>query len=79
MRLLVISLPRTGSTSFSKNLAKENELSFVFEPFAPNAELLNMIKNYDLDYTKENVVVKTLVNDQYDVDWFIEFINNDIY
>jgi hypothetical protein len=73
MRILVISLPRTGSTSFSKDLAKENNLSFVFEPFAPNAELLNALKNFDIDHTKDNVVVKTLVNDEYDVDWFIEF------
>jgi hypothetical protein len=73
MRILVLSLPRTGSTSFSKDLAKENSLSFVFEPFAPNAELLNTLKNFELDHTKDNVVVKTLVNDQYDVDWFIKF------
>ena len=71
MRILVISLPRTGSTSFSKKLANDNGLSFVFEPFAPNAELLSIIKNFDIDYTKDNVVVKTLLNDAYDIDWFI--------
>jgi hypothetical protein len=73
MRLLVISLPRTGSTSFSKELAEKNNLSFVFEPFSPNAELLNTFKNFDIDYTKDNVVVKTLVNDEYDINWFIKF------
>jgi hypothetical protein len=73
MRILVISLPRTGSTSFSKKLAIDNNLSFVFEPFAPNAESLNTLKGFDTDYTKDNIIVKTLVNDEYDIDWFIEF------
>lgn len=73
MKILVLSLPRTGSTTFAKNLAKENNISFVFEPFAPNAELLNRIKNFELDYTKDNIVVKTLINNQYDVDWYVEF------
>jgi hypothetical protein len=72
MRLLVISLPRTGSTSFSKDLAQKNNLSFVFEPFAPNAELLNILKNFEIDHTKDDVVVKTLVNDEYNVNWFVE-------
>jgi len=72
MRILVISLPRTGSTSFSKKLAKDNGLSLVFEPFAPNAELLNAIKNFESDYTKDDVVVKTLINDEYNIDWLIE-------
>lgn len=73
MRILVISLPRTGSTSFSKKLAKENELNLVFEPFAPNAKLLGIVKGFDTDYTKDNVVVKTLINDAYDIDWFVNF------
>jgi hypothetical protein len=72
MRILVISLPRTGSTSFSKKLAQNNSLSFVFEPFAPNAELFNTIKNFETDYTKDNIVVKTLMNDVYEVDWFVK-------
>jgi hypothetical protein len=71
VKILVISLPRTGSTSFAKKLAKENKLSFVFEPFAPNAELLNIFKNFDTDYTKDNIILKTLINDAYDIDWFI--------
>jgi hypothetical protein len=71
MRILVISLPRTGSTSFSKKLAKENNLTFVFEPFAPRAKQFNKIKNFDCDYTKDNVIVKTLINDEYSIDWII--------
>ncbi len=72
MRILVISLPRTGSTTFSKDLAKKNNLSFVFEPFAPRASRFNKLKNFETDHTKNNTVVKTLVNDEYDVEWFIE-------
>jgi hypothetical protein len=73
MRILIISLPRTGSTSFAKKLAEQYGLSLVFEPFAPNAKLLNIFKNFESDYTKDNVVVKTLVNDMHDVDWLVNF------
>ncbi len=72
MKILVISLPRTGSTSFSKDLAQKNNLKFVFEPFAPLAKQFNKLKNFETDYTKNNIVVKTLVNDEYDVKWFID-------
>ena len=72
MRILVISLPRTGSTSFSKELAEKNKLSFVFEPFASRALKFNKLKNFDTDYTKNDVVVKTIVNDEYDIEWFIK-------
>ena len=75
MRILVISLPRTGSTSFSKQLAEQNSYPLVFEPFAPMAKLFNKYNNFETDYTKDNVVVKTLINDEYDIDWLIEFIN----
>lgn len=73
MKILVISLPRTGSTSFSKKIALENNLSIVFEPFAPNAKQFNKIKNFETDYTKDNIVVKTIVNDEYDTNWFVNF------
>ncbi len=73
MRILVLSLPRTGSTSFAKKLANEYNLSIVFEPFAPSAALFNKIKNFKTDYTLDDVVVKTLINDEYDINWFINF------
>ncbi len=73
MRILVIALPRTGSTSFSKQIAIQNDLSLVFEPFAPKAKQFNKLKNFDTDYTKNNIVVKTLVNDTFDVNWFVNF------
>jgi len=76
MRILVISLPRTGSTTFSKELAEKNNLSFVFEPFAPRALKFNKLKNFETDHTKNNIVVKTLVNDDYDIEWFIELSND---
>lgn len=75
MRLLILSLPRTGSTSFSKKLANDYNLSLVFEPFAPSAKLFNKTKNFEIDYTKDNIVVKTLINDECDIDWFIDFSN----
>jgi len=33
MRILIISLPRTGSTSLLKNISKSKKLKEVFEPF----------------------------------------------
>lgn len=73
MRILVLSLPRTGSTSFSKKLAEEHSLSFVFEPFAPMASKFNKLKNFDTDYTKDDIIVKTLINDEFDINWYVNF------
>lgn len=55
MRILIISLPRTGSTSLMKNLSEKHKMDFVFEPFNPlNTSHTNII-NF------ENSVVKTII------------------
>lgn len=76
MRVLIIGLPRTGSTSLLKKISEEKRLIPIFEPFAPN-----IVKNgtYKTKFENEdNVVVKTLitskpngVNDK--IGWLINF------
>lgn len=54
MKVLIISLPRTGSTSLLYHIAKERNLRAFFEPF--------MLKDtYYFDNTMENIVVKTII------------------
>ena len=54
MKILIIALPRTGSTSLLRKIAEDKNLREIFEPFRRNSRFL---------YTPnmENVVVKTIV------------------
>ncbi len=53
MRILIIALPRTGSTSLLKKISKEKNLKPIFEPFDGS----NRVK-----YNNENnCVVKTII------------------
>jgi hypothetical protein len=54
MRVLIIALPRTGSTSLLYNISKERDLRPIFEPFDWSGRFLY---NDDMD----NVVVKTII------------------
>jgi hypothetical protein len=53
MRILIIALPRTGSTSLLNKLAKENKLTPLFEPFDGSERT-----KYN---NEDNVVVKTII------------------
>lgn len=53
MKILIISLPRTGSTSLMHKIAKERNLAPLFEPFDGS--------NRVLYYGQDNVVLKTIV------------------
>lgn len=55
MKILIIALPRTGSTSLGEMMAKKHNIKkYLFEPFNPkNTERYNSNEN--------NIVVKTLV------------------
>jgi len=55
MRILIISLPRTGSTSLLHKISKEREFRAIFEPFDGSDRFL-----YDDDMN--NVVVKTIIH-----------------
>lgn len=55
MKILIIALPRTGSTALGETLLKKHKLKkYLFEPFVPNSK-----EKYNQQDT--NVVVKTLV------------------
>lgn len=72
MSILIIALPRTGSTELGKRLAIKNRIEYEFEPFNPKAKL-----RYDDSY--KNKVVKTMIfhtpffiNDNERLDWLIK-------
>jgi hypothetical protein len=54
MSILIISLPRTGSTELGRRLSLENKLQYGFEPFNPLTKT-----DYDLSYSKK--VIKTII------------------
>jgi hypothetical protein len=54
MSILIIALPRTGSTELGRRLSIEHNLKYEFEPFNPLAKL-----RYNDTY--KNMVVKTMV------------------
>ena len=78
MRVLIISLPRTGSNSLMKKYSNDYNLEMFGEPY-------NKINKYiwtENDYSKDNVVVKTIIsqtpNDENNVDfWFNKSKNYD--
>jgi hypothetical protein len=57
MKILIISLPRTGSNSLMKKYANQHNLIMIGEPFNE--------KNKNIDFEWENmnnIIVKTIVN-----------------
>lgn len=55
MKILIIALPRTGSTSLLYKLAKDKKLKPIFEPFdGSSRELYNT--------NDDNVIVKTIIS-----------------
>lgn len=54
MSILIIALPRTGSTSLGEKLSRETKMYFEFEPFNPLARL-----KYDESYSQK--IVKTMI------------------
>lgn len=54
MRILIIALPRTGSTSLLEKLSKQYNLKAVFEPFIGASR-------YAYSDTLKNIVVKTMM------------------
>lgn len=75
MKVLIIALPRTGSTSLLINIAKDRNLQLMFEPFDGS-------NRCHYNSTDDNVVVKTIIhqhppniNSKNKLDWLIEFSN----
>jgi hypothetical protein len=53
-KILIIALPRTGSTSLLAKLSKQHNLKAVFEPFDKNSQ-------YPYDTKLDNIVLKTMM------------------
>lgn len=73
MKILIISLPRTGSSSFCNYLADKHSLECIPEPFN---ELNNLekYKNYNWN-DKESICVKTHINHN-DINFYLEYVKN---
>jgi len=74
MKVLIISLPRSGSTSLMKKISEEKNLKPIDEPFHVRHTIAR--KNFG-----DNIVLKTIVN-QFPkiainpVEWYIDFSKN---
>lgn len=63
MKVLIISLPRTGSSSLLVKLAKERGLKPIFEPFHNGT---NQFRQWVYNKDEDNVIVKTIIHHHYD-------------
>lgn len=75
MSVLIISLPRTGSTELGIKISNDRKLKYVFEPFN------NVIKSNDFVF--EKCVLKTIifqipkdVNEDNRIDWLVSITKN---
>jgi hypothetical protein len=72
MKILLITLPRTGSTSLLKRISEEQKLNSIGEPFNNVNGNLEKYKDYDWKNTND-ICVKTHINHK-DVTFYLEFI-----
>ena len=72
MKILLITLPRTGSTSLLKKIAEEQNLILINEPFNDVNGNLEKYKYYNWENTN-NICVKTHINHK-NVTFYLEFI-----
>jgi hypothetical protein len=72
MKILIITLPRTGSSSLLKKIAEEQNLISISEPFNYVNGNLEKYKDYNWKNTN-NICVKTHVNHK-DTLFYLEFI-----
>jgi hypothetical protein len=64
MKILIISLPRTGSSSLMKKLSLEYNLSTIFEPWDGSGR-----QNYQSE--DDNLVLKTIIFDR-DIEFYVD-------
>ena len=72
MKVLLITLPRTGSTSLLKTISKEQKLNSISEPFNNVNGNLEKYKDYDWKNIND-ICVNTHINHK-DVTFYLEFI-----
>jgi hypothetical protein len=74
MNVLLITLPRTGSTSLLKKISKEKNLNSISEPFNDVNGNLQKYNNFKWDEITD-VCVKTHINHK-DIKYYLDFIKN---
>ena len=72
MKILLITLPRTGSTSLLKKISEEQKVNPINEPFNDVNGNLENYKDYNWKNTN-NICVKTHINHK-DISFYLEFI-----
>lgn len=72
MKIVLITLPRTGSTSLLKNISEEYNLEVINEPFNSSNDNLEKYKNFDWNNATE-ICVKTHINHK-DISFYSDFV-----
>ena len=72
MKVLLITLPRTGSTSLLKKISEEQKLNSISEPFNDVNGNLEKYKDYDWKNTND-ICVKTHINHK-NITFYLEFV-----
>jgi hypothetical protein len=72
MKILLITLPRTGSTSLLKKISEEEKLIPIAEPFNPINGNLKEYENFDW-VGVDNICVKTHINHN-DPQFYLNFV-----
>jgi len=72
MKILLITLPRTGSTSLLKRISEEQKLNSIGEPFNNVNGNLEKYKDYDWKNTND-ICVKTHINHK-NITFYLEFV-----
>ena len=72
MKILILALARSGSTSLLKRISEEQKLNSIGEPFNNVNGNLEKYKDYDWKNTND-ICVKTHINHK-DVTFYLEFI-----
>ena len=72
MKVLLITLPRTGSTSLLKKISTEENLISISEPFNDVNRNSEKYKNYNWENAND-ICVKTHINHK-DITFYLEFI-----
>ena len=72
MKILILALARSGSTSLLKRISEEQKLNSIGEPFNSVNGNLEKYKDYDWKNTN-NICVKTHINHK-NVTFYLEFI-----
>ena len=70
MKILIISLPRTGSTSLMNKIAKEKNLNIISEPFDNRRK---EIKTFPNDIIVKSIIKQHPPNVGNVVDWYYNF------